>query len=191
MIRTILVAAILAASLSVNMARAGGVPQGSFERPPVVGTKAYSNGQRFKGWRVVGDPGDIFQVGPNFSIGGVPFPAQHKKQWVCLTGSTRTFTGVERSVDTVPGTYELSFYVGNINDPSHGLGSTSTVRIFVDGTEITPATNSGGTATSFVWKKFKRTINATSAKTKLRFMNGDPSNDGINGLDHISLISVP
>jgi hypothetical protein len=170
---------------------AGVITQGSFERPLVPSGQVltYSTGNSFKGWKIVGDPGNIFQVGPNFSINGVPFPAQHKKQWVCLTGSTRTLTGVQRTLSLTPGPYKLTFYVGNINDPAHGLGLSSTVRVFVNGTEVLPATNTQGDATHFVWKKFSRTITATDATT-LAFYNGDPSTDGINGLDHISLTAL-
>jgi hypothetical protein len=44
---------------------------------------------------------------------------------------------------------------------------------------------------SQVWKRLSLTFTAAKSKTKIAFINGDPSSDTHNGLDGISLVTVP
>jgi hypothetical protein len=88
-------------------------------------------------------------------------------------------------------TYSIAFYVGNINDPAHGLGSTSTARVFVNGVDWGSFTDRRGDATHFIWKEFTIVVTATSTRTKLRILNGDDASDGINGLDRITTAELP
>ena len=192
MIRMLMASVFLVVGFSA--ARAVTIRDGSFENPvvPEGQTQAFSKREKFGGWHVVGESGNILLVGLGFSINGVPFPAQKGNQWVCLTGNTRTQTGVQKKIATTAGQkYELRFFVGNINDPAHGLGSQSTVRVFINSVFAGDAVNSNGDATHFVWKKAVLQFTATSDETTIAFINEDDDTDNINGLDHISLFTLP
>src|SRR5699024_3767406 len=109
-------------------------------------------------------------------------------QFLDLTGDTNTPTGVEQTVVTLPGTtYDLSFWVGNVIGPTAGVGSTSTVRVFLDGTELAAATNGGGGGTTISWLQFTRSFVAAGPSTTIRFINGDPRDDTANGIDDVTL----
>ena len=95
---------------------------------------------------------------------------------------------------TVPNQkYTLTFFVGNVSDPGGIFGTTSTVNVLVNGVQVFTATNSiSSKKAKFeqVWKKFKTTITASSSTTAIAFMNGDPSNDTLNGLDEVRLVAT-
>ena len=119
-------------------------------------------------------------------------------QCVDLTGqgftgnfSGGTATGIEQRVPTTPGdTYLLTFFVGNLYDPQGLYGTTSTVRVMINGTEDLSVTNRSKDRTSYVWMKFTTTLKATSSQTSIAFINGDPAIDSWNGLDDVSLVAV-
>src|SRR5438128_12281249 len=46
-------------------------------------------------------------------------------------------------------------------------------------------------ATRLRWKVFSVTFTAVFHTTTIKFINGDASDDGINGLDAVSLVPVP
>src|SRR5207253_5237386 len=83
-------------------------------------------------------------------------------------------------------TYNLSFYVGNI--VGGGFGSTSTVGVLINGSQIATAINSNP-GTTLNWKLFTVPFTATSASTVTGFGNLDT--DESNGLDNISLDLAP
>ena len=65
----------------------------------------------------------------------------------------------------------------------------STVIVKVNGEQVFKATNSRGKGKKTqVWEKFVTTITATSSKTTISFINGDPPNDNSNGLDAITVV---
>jgi len=165
------------------------IKNGSFEKP-VVGSgsyEAFSTGQTFKHWTVIGASGDVAIVSGTFTQNGFSFPAEKGKQWLDLTGLSNTPTGVQETVTTVAGaTYTLTFWVGNVYDPGGIFGTTSTVNVLVDGSSVANDTNSQQ-GTTQVWQKFKVHFTAASATTQVGFLNGDPSNDTNNGLDAVSL----
>jgi hypothetical protein len=167
------------------------IKNGSFEVPvvPVGGFQSFSNGQGFSGWKVVGAPGNVAIVSGQFTQNGFSFPAKAGKQWLDLTGVSQTPTGVAQNFATTPGTaYTLTFWVGNVYDPGI-FGVSSTVIVKVNGHRVYKATNSRGKGkTTQVWEKFVTTITATSSKTTITFINGDPSSDTNNGLDAITLV---
>jgi hypothetical protein len=165
------------------------IKNGSFEKPvvPSASYEGFSTGQRFHHWTVTGASGNVAVVSGTFTQDGFSFPAQAGNQWLDLTGVSNTATGVTQSIPTVSGaTYILSFWVGNVYDPGGIFGTTSTVDVSVDGTQIKAATNSK-MGTTQMWKKFKVHFTATSTSTSISFLNGDPSNDTNNGLDAISV----
>lgn len=175
------------ASAATNLVKNGGfekpvVPAGSFQN--------FATGQSFTGWKVVGATGVVSVVSGTFHSQGFTFNAKVGAQWIDLTGpGSKTATGVGQSVATTPGTaYQLTFWVGNINDPGGSFGVSSTVEVFVNGTRKLTAVNSlHPTNHTQAWKKFTLTITATSSHTMICFINGDPSTDDSNSLDAVQL----
>jgi archaellum component FlaG (FlaF/FlaG flagellin family) len=168
------------------------IKDGSFETPkvPVASYELFATGDTFgKYWTVVGDPGNVAVISTTFESFGFTFDAHSGEQWLDLTGSSNTVTGVAQPVATTKGSaYTLTFWVGNVDDPGGPLGTTSTVNVLVNGTQVFSATNSLGEGeTKQVWQKFTTTITASSSQTTIAFMNGDPSTDNTNGLDSVSL----
>jgi Protein of unknown function (DUF642) len=177
-------------ALAANLIR-----NGSFEKPvvPDGGFVVFNAGDKFSGWTVVGASGNVAPISGTFTQGGFTFPARRGTQWIDLTGTSNTATGVEQKVATTIGQqYSLTFYVGNLVNPSGIFGTSSTINVLVDGTQILAATNSKGEAsTSQVWKRFSKTFTATKSKTAIAFINGDPSSDTQNGLDGVLLAAAP
>ncbi len=168
------------------------VKNGSFETPivPVGSYQTFAKGQGFSGWEVVGAAGNAAIVSGKFTADGFTFPAEAGKQWLDLTGVSNTRTGVAQTIATTPGTaYTLTFWVGNVYDPNGIWGVKSTVIVKVNGEQVFKATNSRGKGKKTqVWEKFVTTITATSSKTTISFINGDPPNDNSNGLDAITVV---
>jgi hypothetical protein len=167
------------------------VSNGSFEKPTVPSGSYtdFSKGQKFSGWAVVGASGDVSIVSDTFVYGGFTFPAGCGHQFLDLTGTSQSATGVEQRITTVPGsTYQLSFEVGNVYAPSGNLGNSSTVLVYVNGKKILKATNKKGKGlTHLVWEQFSAAFVAKGNAARIKFINGDPSTDTANGLDCISV----
>lgn len=166
---------------------------GSFEKPVVPdGTyQLFNTGDTFKSWTVVGDPGNVAIVSGDFSY-CVPLPAKKGVQFLDLTGTSNSPTGVQTSVKTTPGsTYSVAFFIGNLAGGGN-CGTTSTVNLVIDGVPVASFTNrkSGDT---LVWKKFSTEFTAQNATTTIAFINGDGPNDTSNGLDAITveLVAAP
>jgi hapalindole biogenesis HpiC1 cyclase-like protein len=158
-------------------------------RRPTVGSRA-PTGQSFTGWTVVGATGVVSVVSGTFQSQGFTFNAKVGAQWIDLTGpGSKTATGVAQSIATTPGTsYQLSLWVGNVNDPGGIFGVSSTVKVRVNGVLKLTAVNSlHPTNHKQAWKEFTLTIKASSSHTKISFINGDPGTDDSNGLDAVHL----
>jgi Protein of unknown function (DUF642)/PEP-CTERM motif len=162
---------------------------GSFETPVVtVGSFSnfFSGSTAITGWTVFGPAVSI--VSGSFSPPPFSFPAQDGVQWLDLTGPTSgPIEGVNQTVTTTPGqTYNLSFYVGNI--VGGVFGTTSTVGVLINGSQIATETNSNP-GTTLTWKLFTVPFTAASASTVIGFENLDT--DDSDGLDNISLDLAP
>ncbi len=187
------VIAVLVVSVSALPAfGANLIKNGGFEKPvvPVGGFTVFTLGQTFSHWTVVGAAGNVAVVSGMYANAGFTFPAKLGQQWMDLTGyASNSATGIAQTVATTPGAaYTLTFYVGNADDPGGPWGTTSTVNVFVNGTQVFTATNSLGQGQNkLVWQKFTTTITATSAQTTISFINGDPTNDNSCGLDGVKL----
>ena len=84
--------------------------------------------------------------------------------------------------------HTLTFEVGNVVDQTGPFGTSSTVKVKVNGAAVFSATNSRGAGlTHIVWQKFSVQITAPSTTTKILFLNGDPPSDTANGLDCVNL----
>ncbi len=163
---------------------------GSFEAPviPNGSFQLFGNGNSFSGWTVVGAAGNVAVVSGSFTQSGFSFPAEDGSQWLDLTGTSNSQTGIEETVPTTLGaTYNLSYFVGNVVGGI--FGTTSTVQVFVDGTLVQTAVNSGGGST-LSWQQFNKSFVAAGLNTTIRFLNADPSGDTSNGLDNIVLSEV-
>lgn len=176
-----------AASATTNL-----IKNSSFETPvvPVGSFQNFATGQTFTGWRVVGATGDVSIVSGQYQNNGITFNAKAGAQWMDLTGqASNTATGIAQTVATTSGTsYHLTFWVGNVYDPGGPFGVSSTVKVYVNGTLTLTAVNSlRPTTPTQVWQEFALTIKATSSRTKISFINGDPSSDNSNGLDAVHL----
>jgi hypothetical protein len=169
------------------------VKNGSFEVPVVSpgNFELFDTGQTFNHWKVIGASGSVGPVSDTFTQNGINFPAKSGRQWLDLTGLSNTATGVAQNLPTVSGTaYILTFWVGNVYDPTGIFGTVSTVDVLVDGTRVLKATNSQRSRTQ-VWQRFETRFTAKADVTDIAFMNGDPSSDNSNGLDAISIKAVP
>jgi hapalindole biogenesis HpiC1 cyclase-like protein len=194
---------VVGVSVAAFAARASAAPavhfhDAGFEKP-VVGPGSYqlfATGTTFAGWNVVGASGNVAVVSHTFTQNGFSFPAKFGKQWLDLTGVSNTATGVGQTLALSPGqSYTLSFWVGNVYDPGGIFGTTSTVDVLVNGTQVLAATNSRGKGTpKQVWEKFSTTFVAptttTSPTATIAFINGDPSNDTTNGLDGVTIVAA-
>ena len=191
------VGAAIGAALLASPARATNlIVDGSFEDPtvPAGSFTLFNTGTNFgtgNPWSVVGpSAGDVGIVYTNFFQNGITFPAEDGNQWIDLTGVTNSpAEGVQQTVATTIGQqYSLSFYVGNVNNVGGIFGTTSTVDVDINGSQVLAAENSCTSCTStLAWQLFTTTFTATSTSTVLAFLNGDPSNDTSNGLDNITL----
>jgi hypothetical protein len=168
------------------------VKDGGFEAPN-VGTsyQLFSTAQSFTSWRVVGAPGTVAPISGKFTQGPFTFNAQSGNQWIDLTGTSNTATGISQSVATKKGKrYKLSFAVGNVSDPGGIFGTKSTVNVSVNGHRLISAVNSASANPGQAWKTFTVAFRATSTRTLLAFINADPKDDNSDGLDSVTLVAV-
>src|SRR5262245_3649840 len=110
------------------------IKNGSFEKPvvPNGGSKEFVAGSDFSGWLVTGGPGNVAVVSGTFAANGFSFPAKKGAQWLDLTGSSNSRTGLIQAVTTTPGQeYLLTFYAGNVYNPGGPYGLQSEVEVFV------------------------------------------------------------
>jgi hypothetical protein len=175
------------------------IKDGSFENPvtPPGTHVTYSLGQNIGPWAVVGPAGsNVDLISRTYTEAGFSFPAKRGMASADLTGAPDDglAQGLAQTVKTVSGgTYELTFFVGNIYDPSGYFGTTSTVNVYVGQTLLISATNEGGDGKPrMVWKEFSANFVASGTTTTLSFINGDlaGSGDRICGLDAVVLTSV-
>jgi hypothetical protein len=183
----VLVASSVTASAATNVIKNGG-----FEVPAVAagGFELFSTGQAFSGWRVVGARGNVAVISGKYQGAGITFNAEAGGQWMDLTGlESNLATGVAQTVATTRGTeYHLTFWVGNVYNPGGAFGVSSTIKVYVNGVRKLTATNSLHPANHRqAWKEFALTIKATSSRTTISFINGDPKTDNSNGLDSVRL----
>ena len=182
-------------SLTADVLAANLVLNGSFERPVVAsGFLLFNTGSTaIPRWKVVGAAGDTAIVSGSFSQNGYNFPAKSGANWVDLTGRSNTATGVEQTVRTEVGKqYRLTFFVGNVVNPTGIFGTVSTVDVLIDDAQVFSAVNrrlTGSTVQN--WKKFAFTFTAEFTKTKIAFINDDPGSDTSNGLDAVNLVLIP
>jgi hypothetical protein len=86
----------------------------------------------------------------------------------------------------------LNFWVGNVYDPGGIFGTSSRIHVYVDGLLLATALNTTGKGTDIqVWRGFAVKFKAKTSETTITFLNDDPVNDTLNGLDDISLEPVP
>jgi hypothetical protein len=150
--RVLAVLFLVGVSVAGLSARASAAPalhfhNAGFEQPVVsAGSyQVFATGAKFAGWNVVGASGNVAVVSDTFTQNGFSFPAKFGKQWLDLTGVSNTATGVAQTLALSHGeSYTVTFWVGNVYDPGGIFGTTSTVDVLVNGTQVLAATNSKG-----------------------------------------------
>jgi hypothetical protein len=166
------------------------VKDGGFETPatPPGSYTLYDLGDKIGPWTVVGANGNVNTISTTFTQNGYTFGAKRGEASMDLTGTSNTATGVAQQVKTAAGVkYTLTFWVGNVYDPNGIFGVSSTVNVYSGSTLLISAKNTKGKGkTSQIWQKFSTTFVA-SGPTMLSFVNGDPSDDTLCGLDQITL----
>jgi hypothetical protein len=91
----------------------------------------FSTAQSFTAWKVVGQTGNVAIVKGGFSQNGFTFQAACGSQFLDLTGTSNTATGVRQTIATVVNSaHTLTFKVGNVDDPGGIFGTTCTVKVF-------------------------------------------------------------
>jgi hypothetical protein len=191
---TVLAAAIFTTCGSVSL-QANVITNGSFESPvvPVGSYLDYASGSTaIPGWTVVGAAGGVSIVNGTLVQGCCTFPAEDGAQYLDLTGDgTNSVEGVEQTFSTTIGTnYTLTFWVGNVDNPSNGFGTTSTVNVRLGGLNgalLDSVTNSMNNSTTQTWEMFTTSFAASGSTTTVDFLNGDPASDNTNGLDNVSI----
>jgi choice-of-anchor C domain-containing protein len=192
--RAVLAFAMLTACSSVSL-QANAITNGSFESPlvPAGGFTDFASGSSaIPGWTVVGAAGGVSIISGTNTQPCCSFPAEDGAQFLDLTGDgTNAVEGVEQTISTAAGTnYTLTFWVGNLDNPSNGLGPTSTVNVNLgglNGTLLDSVTNSSTNSTTLTWEMFTTSFTAAASTTTLDFLNENPSNNNINGLDNVSV----
>lgn len=168
------------------------VGNGGFERPvvPAGSYRLFDTGSHFRGWTVVGAAGNVAIIGSGFSY-CVALPAARGAQFLDLTGTSDSATGVQTEIHTQPGaTYALSFEVGNIVGGGN-CGTTTTVNLVIDGVPVASFTNRAGKhSDKLAWKKFSTEFTAENDTTTIAFINGDPAGDTGSGLDGVTIALV-
>jgi Protein of unknown function (DUF642) len=187
--------ALLAATIALVASQASAqnlIGNGGFEQPvvPVGSATAFTNGQTFPKWTIVGAKGNVSVSSGQQVIGGIHYLAKAGQQWIDLTGSLDGGApiGVQQIVTTTIGqAYTLTFSIGTV----YYVGGASTiVHALVDGVTAMTATTFQDGGTDQVWKTFSFTFTAAKEKTAVAFINGDPLGDGVAGLDAVSLVAV-
>jgi hypothetical protein len=162
-----------------------------FELPLVAvgGYTTFVSGTELSSWTVVGANGNVAPLSNSYSSLGISWSAHEGVQTLDLTGLSNSATGVSQSIATRSGQrYTLSFWVGNVVDPTGEYGTTSTVDVFVDDHRQLTATNSDGAGLGvLVWKQFTVAFTASTTPTNLAFVNADPVTDNSNIIDDIVL----
>ena len=179
---------VLILGLANRVQSASLLTNASFETPtvPVAGEANFNTGSTgITGWTVVGPQVSI--VSGSTTQLGFTLSAEDGTQWLDLTGNgtNSDLDGVTQSLPTAVGTtYTLSYFVGNIVNPGGPLGTSSTVNVYVNGTLIQVAANTGAGA-AINWEQFQTPFIASSSLTAITFRNGDPATDNLNGLDNV------
>jgi hypothetical protein len=186
---TLIAPAPAAANIIVN---------GGFETPGSPGNPVYGAGSNIGGWTVTGNPSNaVFYLRSDYSEPGITFPSHSGGYSVDLTGAGNTspLDGVFQNVATMVGTnYNLSFWIGNqasFGGTSSIFYSTpSTAGLFINDIFASNFTNADETSATVNWKQFTYNFTATSANTKIAFLNNTPVVDNYLGLDDVSLIAA-
>jgi len=193
----IIPAAILLCAANAVDARADLIANGSFESTttPAVSAGSFQNfgpgSTGIPGWTVVGAGGTNVSVVSGTDVeGGISYPAEQGSFWLDLTGdgANSDTEGVEQTVSTTIGDkYTLTFWVGNVDNPGLAVGPTSTVNLSINGVG-SAYTNSSTNSTTLTWEQFTVPFVASASSVTVKFLNGAPGSDNVNGLDNIALV---
>jgi len=203
--RLVSVAAAISVSMgmltlsSAALASANLLSNGSFESPVLTPGTNYAietvGAVTLPAWSIVGPVGkNVALIEATYSLpdaAGINFAAADGVQWIDLTGGgSNAYEGVKQTVVLSPGSYDVSFFVGNVVQPGGPLGVTSAVDLWINGVNIQTFTNPGAGGGGINWTRYSYSFNASGA-TSIALMNADGPGDHLNGLDHVTLQAVP
>jgi hypothetical protein len=191
--------AMLGMGLSIPAQAANLITNGGFESPGGAGSAVLGAGFNLDGWTVTGDSGNsVFYLKNDYVEPGITFPSHGGDFSVDLTGAGNTspLDGVFQNVATTIGSrYKLTFWIGNqasFGGASSTFYSTaSTAGLWINDVLAGDFTNADETSATVNWQQFTYGFTATSASTKIAFLNNTPVIDNYLGLDDVSLTAVP
>ena len=193
---TCVTAAILSGFVAITPARSVTITDGSFETPvvPSGGFQSFNTGQTIPGtnWTVIGSGAPNVSIVSTTFTQSFNFPSQDGNQWVDLAGDTSSAIpglGLQQSISTTAGqAYALSFYLGTVFDPTGPFGTTSTVRVDIDGGSKGIFTTPVGSGNTQQWTQFTAFFTASGSTTTVALINLDTDTD--NGLDNVTIAEV-
>ncbi|MBV8828955.1 MAG: DUF642 domain-containing protein [Acidobacteriaceae bacterium] len=186
-------------TVSCATASANLITDGGFEMPVVgpggmnSGTAQFVPGQVIDGvWSVFGSTAGNVSVYPNTETGpgSVTYTVQEGTQALDLTGTldNGASIGVQQQISTVVGTvYNLTFYLGDINNPGYPQSGAATVAVQLNGSSFQTATNDGASPLSVNFEQFTYLFTATGSSTTIGFLNESAARVGINAIDNVSV----
>lgn len=161
---------------------------GGFESP-VVPDGSFTDfqvGSKFSNWQVIGTAGNVALISGTYTgCDGSLWLTRSGKQFIDLTGTTNSFTGIQQTVPTEVGkSYTLSFWLGNV----FACGGSSTVEVMINGVTAMRASNFANAGAQQVWRFFQLTFAASKSATTVQFLNGSPPANRETGLDEVNLV---
>jgi len=202
LIVSIILRATVLLTVSCAIACANLITDGGFELPVVgpgglnSGTANFVAGQVIDGvWSVFGSSTGNVSVYPNTETGpgGVTYTVEEGSQALDLTGTldNGASIGVQQQIPTVAGTlYNLTFYLGDINNPGYPGSGAATVAVQLNGSLFQTASNDGASGLSVNFEQFTYLFTATSSATTVGFLNQSAARVGINAIDNVSVNAV-
>lgn len=178
-------------------ASAGSVlPDGNFEFPGAGGPtyfKDYDRGKRLGPWEIIGAVGcKVRLTHKSFKSAPLTMLPKAGSQWLNLNyysggcGAAQTFA-VARNTN-----YTLTFYTGNMRNTAYGAGLETIVQVYADGKSLLRTINRATDGSvGMAWVKYTTRVKSDgTGKMKLVFRSMDSGQDGLAGLDAITLVKV-
>jgi hypothetical protein len=125
------------------------------------------------------------------NVGTLLFQAQSGNQSLDLTGGGNTSDGgIEQAISTAIGTtYQLTFYVGNMDNRASFYAQSSSVEVKLNGASQGLFTNNLNTNGQVNWALETLNFTATSTTTTIDFINAT-TGDNYAGLDNVAVNAV-
>lgn len=126
------------------------------------------------------------------NVGTIHFQSHGGNQSLDLTGNGNTVDGgVIQTVNLSTGvTYQLSFWVGNMDNQAANYTGASSIQVFLNGSSRGIFSNNASTANFINWAQSSLTFQATQDINTIEFRNATVG-DNEAGLDDVFLDQAP